>query len=192
MYDGREVEAKVLLETDEVIVRGALKLKVPFASLTAIEAGGGVLSLRWEGHELRLPIGGDAVKWAEKIRHPKSVLVKLGVKQGQKISIVGTLERSFVDDLETLGMDISHRLRKGSDVIFYAVAAREELTRMAALKEALHPSGAVWVIRPKGSAAISDVDVIRAGRAAGLIDVKVVRFSPTHTAEKLVHPVAKR
>ena len=29
-----------------------------------------------------------------------------------------------------------------------------------------------------------------AGKAAGLVDVKVVGFSPTHTAEKFVIPVA--
>lgn len=31
-----------------------------------------------------------------------------------------------------------------------------------------------------------------AARAAGLVDVKVVRFSGTHTAEKLVIPLIKR
>jgi hypothetical protein len=31
-----------------------------------------------------------------------------------------------------------------------------------------------------------------AGRAAGLVDTKVVRFSETHTAEKFVIPRAKR
>ena len=31
-----------------------------------------------------------------------------------------------------------------------------------------------------------------AGKAAGLVDVKVVKFSETHTAEKFVIPVARR
>jgi len=31
-----------------------------------------------------------------------------------------------------------------------------------------------------------------AGKHAGLVDVKVVSFSDTHTAEKFVIPVAKR
>jgi hypothetical protein len=31
-----------------------------------------------------------------------------------------------------------------------------------------------------------------AGKAAGLVDVKVVGFSPTHTAEKYVIPLAAR
>jgi hypothetical protein len=39
---------------------------------------------------------------------------------------------------------------------------------------------------------ITEGDVMAAGKAAGLVDVKVVRFSETHTAEKFVIPVALR
>ncbi|MBI5766694.1 MAG: hypothetical protein HZA93_02795 [Verrucomicrobia bacterium] len=38
----------------------------------------------------------------------------------------------------------------------------------------------------------SDVDVMRAAKAAGLIDNKVCGFSATHTALKLVIPPAAR
>ena len=60
------------------------------------------------------------------------------------------------------------------------------------LKRSLKPNGALWVIRPKGRADISEAAVMAAGSAAGLVDVKVVRFSPTHTAEKFVIPLSKR
>lgn len=33
---------------------------------------------------------------------------------------------------------------------------------------------------------------MKAAKAAGLVDVKVVRFSETHSANKFVVPVAKR
>jgi len=48
------------------------------------------------------------------------------------------------------------------------------------------------VIYPKGMKQITEVDVISAGRATGLKDVKVVGFSATHTALKFVIPVEKR
>jgi hypothetical protein len=60
------------------------------------------------------------------------------------------------------------------------------------IKQSLKPNGALWVIRPKGRPAISERAVMAAGKAAGLVDVKVVSFSPTHTAEKFVIPVAVR
>ena len=48
------------------------------------------------------------------------------------------------------------------------------------------------MIRPKGTKAITEAATMAAGKAAGLVDVKVVKFSETHTAEKFVIPVAAR
>jgi hypothetical protein len=48
------------------------------------------------------------------------------------------------------------------------------------------------VIRPKGVTQITEADVLTAGKAAGLVDTKVARFSDTHTAEKLVIPKERR
>lgn len=189
-YDGASHEARALLETEEVIVRGALRLRVPFRQLREAEAADGVLRLRWPDHELRLHLGADAAKWVEKIRNPKSVLDKLGIKAGQKVSVVGAIEH--IEELEAKSGDISRKLRKGSDVIFFSAASRAELDRLPALREALRPDGALWVIRPKGVQEITEADVLAAGKAAGLVDVKVVKFSETHTAEKFVIPVARR
>ena len=54
------------------------------------------------------------------------------------------------------------------------------------------PNGSVWTVRRKGRKDLTEADVRAAGKAAGLVDVKVVRFSDTHTAEKFVIPVADR
>jgi hypothetical protein len=52
--------------------------------------------------------------------------------------------------------------------------------------------GALWVVRPKGSAAVTEHDVFDAVREAGLKDTKVVAFSKTHTAHKCVVPLEMR
>ena len=44
----------------------------------------------------------------------------------------------------------------------------------------------------RGRPEISERAVMAAGKAAGLVDVKAVSFSPTHTAEKFVIPVRQR
>jgi DUF3052 family protein len=184
---GEAAEAKALLETGEIIVRGALRAKIPFREAKDVAADGGVLRLRWNDRDVRIHIGRDAAKWAEKIRNPKSVADKLGVKSGQRISVIGKIDEFFLGDLER-----SNRLRKESDVIFFAANKREELARLPDLRKSLAPAGAIWVIRPKGGGAITEADVMAAGKAAGLVDVKVVRFSETHTAEKLVIPISAR
>jgi hypothetical protein len=194
VVDGIPADVKMLLETDELIVRGELRMKIPFAELQSAEsAAGGLLRLRWDDHDIELTVGPDAPKWLQKIRHPKSVIDKLGIKAGQRVSIAGVVEdEAFLRDLEARSGDVTRRVRKESDVLFFATGARKELARLESLKHSIKPNGAIWVIRPKGTPAIADTDVIAAGRAAGMVDVKVVRFSATHTAEKLVIPVTKR
>jgi predicted aconitase with swiveling domain len=185
-------EAKALLETEEVILRGALKARIPFRDVTDVRAEDGVLAFRWSDRDVRIHVGKDAAKWAEKIRNPKSVLDKLGVKAAQKISVLGDVDRAFLDELQARGADTSRRLRRDSDVIFFAANRKEELARLDELRRSLEPAGAIWVLRPKGDLAISEAAVMAAGKAAGLVDVKVVRLSATHTAEKFVIPTAKR
>ena len=53
-------------------------------------------------------------------------------------------------------------------------------------------AGAVWAVWRKGRKELNE-NHIRAGAiAAGLVDVKVARFSATHSALKLVVPRGKR
>ena len=66
------------------------------------------------------------------------------------------------------------------------------MAKLAASCPSLAKSGALWIVYPKGKQEIKEVEVIEAGRAAGLVDVKVVKFSETHTALKFVRPKAKR
>ena len=184
--DGVKSEAKVLLETDELIVRAPYRVRVPFSSITTIDADDKRLRLSWPSHALSIFIGTDAKKWAARIRNPKPLTEKLGVKSGQRISISGKLAKKFIDELHALGTDTAARLRRDSEIIFLTIERRKELDRVGGMLRFLTPDGALWVIRPKGSSAISEREVMDAARSAGLVDVKVARFSETHTAEKFV------
>ncbi len=72
------------------------------------------------------------------------------------------------------------------DLLFMSAARSAELNRIPKLKANLKPGGALWVIYPKGVPEIKEIEVIRAGRAAEMKDVKVARFSATHTGLKFV------
>jgi hypothetical protein len=74
----------------------------------------------------------------------------------------------------------------GADLIFHGASRRDMLDRISELKRWLKPKGALWVIRPKGSKAITESQVMAAGKEAGLVDAKVVSFSETLTAEKFI------
>jgi hypothetical protein len=102
-------------------------------------------------------------------------------------------DESFVAELEARGARVLKRAPAGgADIIFYGTERRETLDRLERLRSSIKPNGAIWVIRPKGQQAVTEADVMAAGKRAGLVDVKVVSFSETHTAEKFVVPVRLR
>ena len=51
--------------------------------------------------------------------------------------------------------------------------------------------GAMWIVYPKGIRAVTQNDVLAAGRALGLLDVKVISFSAARTALRFVAPRRK-
>ena len=124
----------------------------------------------------------------------KPLLDKLGVKGGFRVSVLGMEEPGFVEDLRRRGASVAvGRAIRDSDLIFVYVAHRDELDHaIAPLEASLKRNGAIWVIRPKGSPDIKEVDVIDAGLRAGLVDNKIASFSDSLSAMRLVIPVARR
>jgi hypothetical protein len=118
---------------------------------------------------------------------------KLGVKQGQRIAVLGVESAEFLKDLA----DRVPQYSRGepvadADLVFFSAESRKVLAQLKSLARSAAKNGAVWVIYPKGQAHIREIDVISAGRSAGLTDNKVCRFSDTHTALRFVIPVARR
>ncbi len=124
----------------------------------------------------------------------RPLLDKLGVKPFHRISVIGVDDEGFWAQLIDRAADtVRGRLRRDSDLIFFAADSLSELQRLARLKTYLVSNGAIWVVSLKGKAAkIKDVEVISAAKAAGLIDNKVVSFSATQTSLRLVIPVSQR
>jgi hypothetical protein len=128
------------------------------------------------------------------------LLDKLGVRPGMRIAIVGALQEEkddaayFRSQLEERTSDITDGTPKSdTDLVFLSADTTDELAALARLRPALKPNGAIWVVSRKGKAAtLRDVEVISAALDNDLVDNKVVSFSPTRTALRLVIPVALR
>jgi hypothetical protein len=186
-------EGRALLETDHVLFRGDFRVKVPLSSIRSIKASRGTLTLGTTEGILALQLGAAAAKWAAKLSSPKSLVEKLGVKPGMRVATVGLTDDAFVDDLRRAGGTVTTRVGTAlNDIIFFAVDGPKDLDRFVTLQKSLAPDGALWSIRPKGRAEVSEAMVMTAGKAAGLVDVKVARFSDSHTAEKFVRPKDRR
>ena len=194
-FAGRSSTGKALLETTELIFRGPVRLVIPFKDVTAATARDGVLRVAFAGKAAELTIGGSAEKWAKRILNPPSRLDKLGVKSGMTVVLSGLTDAVFAAELEARGATVRRRLPQGqsrADIIFHGAQHRDALATLTDLSARIVPAGAIWVIRPKGSRDITEAETMAAGKRAGLVDVKVVAFSATHTAEKFVIPVARR
>jgi hypothetical protein len=122
------------------------------------------------------------------------LLDKLGVKPGSRVAILGVDDADFRSLLADRTTDITHGQPKpGTDLVFLAADSLDQLLRIGHLQRSLKPNGAIWVVSRKGKAAtLRDVDVIDAAKSVGLVDNKVVSFSATHTALRLVIPLARR
>jgi hypothetical protein len=191
--EGKWHKGKALLETNEIIFRGDIRLKIPLASLTSVVARGGQLHLKWSNDTAILELGKHAETWAHKILHPKGTAEKLGIKPGLNISFVNMPRDQTMQDARATAASFADKQPlKNSDIIFFGVATADELTKLEKLLPCLAGNGALWVVYPKGRKEITEVQALNAGRAVGLYDVKVVSYSSTHTALKFVRPKDKR
>ena len=122
------------------------------------------------------------------------LLDKLGLRPGMRVALIDIDD----PDIRPLIADRTTDITEGwpepdTDIVLLGADSIAALEPLAALATRIRPNGAIWVVSRKGKAAtIRDTDVINAAIEAGLVDNKVASFSATHTAGRLVIPLARR
>ena len=118
---------------------------------------------------------------------------KLGIRAGADVLLLGIEDDSaFVTEVRGAGAVVRTSGKRQADMIFAVFRHRDDLRRLPPLVARIKANGVLWTLRPKGSKALTESEMMRAGQQAGLVDVKVVSFSDVLTAEKFVVPVARR
>jgi hypothetical protein len=191
---GKQVsEGKALLETSEILFRGDFRLKIPFSTIKSVKAVDGELRLQTAEGLAVFHLGAAAEKWCDKILHPKSRIEKLGVKTGARVSLLGDFAPDFLKEVGALTKSVSKgKVAADTECIFFAANSKAELVALLKIAKSMKGAAALWIVYPKGQKQITEIDVLAAGRKAGLKDVKVVGFSATHTALKFVIPLSQR
>jgi hypothetical protein len=194
MRRGRETFAgKAILESAEILFRGDMRFKIAFTAITSIDAVDGQLRVRTKDGLTVFALGPQAEKWREKIANPKPLLAKLALKAGGTAALVGAFPADFVASLKKWSVAIiPYNHVENAQTIFVAAESSEDLKGLLSIGKVLRGATAVWVVYPKGARPITEQQVRSRGLAAGLVDIKVVSFSPTHTALKFVLPKSKR
>jgi hypothetical protein len=121
-------------------------------------------------------------------------LDKLGIRPGMRVAVVDIEDPDIRAQIADRTTDLTEGWPEpDTDVVLLGADTYEALATLKELAGLIRPNGAIWVVSRKGkTATLRDVDVIEAAKAARLVDNKVASFSPTHTALRLVIPVAHR
>ncbi len=192
-FGKQQSEGKALLETSEIIFRGEFRLKIPFSTIESAKAVDGELRLQTADGLAVFHLGAASEKWRDKILHPKSRIEKLGVKPGAKVALLGEFDAEFLREVGSLTKSLNkEKTDSDSECIFFAANSKGDLSGLSKISKSMQGAAALWIVYPKGQKQITENDTLAAGRKAGLKDVKVVGFSPTHTALKFVIPLSDR
>jgi len=192
-FGKQQSEGKALLETSEILFRGDFRLKIPFSAIKSAKAVDGELRLQTADGLAVFHLGAASEKWCNKILHPKSRIEKLGVKPGAKVALLGEFDAEFLREVGSLTKSVSKgKTNSDAECIFFAADSKGDLGSLSKISKSMRGATPLWIVYPKGQKYITENDVLAAGRKSGLKDVKVVGFSPTHTALKFVIPLASR
>lgn len=193
-WGDRTETVRAHLDSTGLAIAGPIRMQVDLAKIKAVEASKGHLRLRTSEGAIALELGDQAGKWAQLIKYPRSRIEKLGIKPGQRVLLVGLDEPELEAELESRDCVIVRRETKTPvDAVMVLIDEPDKLPLIARYRKAISADGALWVIRPKGkNTPVTEAQARAAALRAELVDVKVVSFSDTLTAEKMVIPRAKR
>jgi hypothetical protein len=125
----------------------------------------------------------------------RSLLDKLGINEGLRVAVLDPdhlLDGDGEFTAELAARSVKPVARGPVDVLLWALDEAADLARLPSLIGRIHPAGALWAVWPKGRRELNENHIREAALDAGLVDVKVARFSATLSALKLVVPKAKR
>lgn len=191
----READGTVLLETDELVVRGEARVRVRRAAIQRVTRREGVVTVAAPTATIALTLGEPAAtRWEKKLGEPpKRLIDKLDVKPEAAVLLIGTHDDALCEQLTERTSRLSRASgAKNRDVVFVDVSRAADMTRIARANAAITDDGAIWVVHPKGPTGIADTAIFAKAKELGLTATKVARVSDTLTAEKLVRPLTSR
>ena len=177
---GQDGAVRALLESDGIILRGEIRVKLRRDGLTGWRVEGDDLCLRAGGEPLVLTLGAKvAAAWVTALDKPlPSLAAKLGVSAGARACLIGG---PAPEEIALALAGCEARGPDGAAVIVAILTGPDDL--VAALEAGATSGLRVWCIHGKGKAAVvGDASVRAAFRGAGWMDVKSCAVSEVFTA----------
>jgi hypothetical protein len=191
---GRKTSAGTAqLEGETLSFHGDFRVSIPFDRMREVAVDGDALVVTAD-EEVRFELGAPvAARWMRLIKQPRGLFEKMEVGPQSRVAVVDIADSLFVAGLRERAASVAEgRAPEGAAIIVFGAETREALRRVPLLRARMVDTGALWIVRPKASKAISEADILEATREAGLAEAKVVAFSRTHSAHKCIVPLEMR
>jgi hypothetical protein len=181
-YDGRTDMAKVLLESQGILLRAPFSLTIPREGIAGLTVEGEALTGQGPRGPFELALGAvEAGKWKAALEKPLPTLAeKLGLKSGVTVWTAGNLSEP------ELAAALSGAERAGvGTASLLVVHAADENALTQALETSTGSAAPVWIIHGKGKTATFGEGPVRTlMRERGFIDTKVSAVSDTLSATR--------
>lgn len=186
-WNGIKSKVKALLEPPELILRGEMRKRIPFAKMRAVRVEGDLLRFRVDGEDGALSLGKTiAAKWAEALLKPPPTLAKkLGITPETTVCMIGPVDDAALTTALAEAKAVS---KQKGDLILARVDTPPDL-HSALIKAAdqLNAGVPIWFIYRKGPGHPLNENLVRAtALATGIVDTKVAAVSTEFSALRFV------
>lgn len=178
------VHVKALLESRELILRGAFRKTLPIANLKDLRVVNDELLFEHDSlsYALALPTG-QAAKWLKKLTTaPPTLAAKLGIDGGHRAFVRGHLDDATLNQA-LINAVTTDPLQAGLAIII--ARSPDELSGGLAEVTGRLPHAPIWVVYPKGPNSSLPESAVRTHmRALNFIDTKSSAVSDSLTATR--------
>ncbi len=184
-YDGR-----VRMEADHIDFTGPIKYRFRLSEIRSPRHDTDTLFFDFHGSPVSLKLSSvrAAAHWLDYMLHPRTLVDKLGVKQGHRVRVMNLDDNNLLSMIEGRNATLVSHPATACDMVMLGVERPGELHQIADLSETLQPDGAIWVVLPKSVRTVTKANVFAAARVAGLSQTDIVDYSETQAAYKMVRP----
>jgi hypothetical protein len=181
-FNGTTARVRAFLESQELILRGDIRMTAPLGLLTKVRVESGSLCFNLDKHPVQLHLGAKAAEsWVKKIKTPPPTLAdKLGIT-GKIIRTIGPMTDRALDSAICSAAQVR---AENPDLILAIVDTPEALaSTLRDAKKQLIRSIPIWLVYRKGPGhPINEAHIRTTLRTLGYMDTKVASVSPELTA----------
>lgn len=176
-------EVRALLESSELILRGAIRRRFPRDNLSRVRVVGDLLRFDCAGEAVALGLGAIvADRWAKAIaKPPPGLREKLGLAEGERAVCCGAFEDAA---LEAALTGVLTDAVQEADMVIACISGADDLDAALAVHKT-RPALPLWAIYSKGKGvAFGDGEIRAILRARGFVDTKSCAVSDLLTASR--------